>query len=348
MGVFLLAGVVLLALGLFLIGNENSLFSHKFHVYAYFENLGGLTSGSQVEVSGLNAGSVSDIQVPHQSPPRFRVTLKIDSKFHPLVRQNSVASIASQGMVGNQYVEIDPGKSPGPACDGCTIQTKEPTSLSDLLNQASGVMRTLNSTLAKAGSAAQHANQAIATFDARGREGITGPEHLRQTIANAQRAANNVAEDTEALKHNFFLRGFFKRRGFYSLGQMSAEQYRKSDFIKEKKARRVWLPADKLFRREHGTEQLTEEGHRALDQAMSDFVAYLPNRPLMVEGYSDHGSPAEEYRDSEERASLVRDYLMTRFELKPEFAGAMPLSDMPPEKSGQTTWDGVCLVLLLK
>jgi hypothetical protein len=348
-GVFLIGGLVLFGVGLFLIGSQNNLFSHNFKVYAYFTNVSGLTSGAQVHVSGLNAGSVTDIHVPNQVPPRFRMTLSINSKFRPLVRQNSVATIASQGMVGDQFVEINPGKYPGAECvSGCTIQSTEPTNLSDLLNQASGVMKTLNDTLASAGRVANHANQALATFDARGRGGITGPEHLRETIVDAQRAANNVAEDTEALKHNFFLRGFFKHRGFYSLAEMSDEQYRKSDFVKEKKSKRVWVPAAELFSHRGGHDELTKEGRAKLDSAMSEFLSYLPNQPLMVEGYSDTGSQAAEYDESAERANLVRDYLMDRFHLKPEFTGAMPLSDMPPDQTDRTTWDGVCLVILTK
>ena len=125
-----------------------------------------------------------------------------------------------------------------------------------------------------------------------------------------------------------------------------AEQYRKSDFVKEKKSKRVWLAADKLFTDAHGKEELTEEGKKALDMAMSDFTSYLPNKPLMVEGYADRGSPAEEYRKSEQRAELVRDYLASRFQLKPQYTGTMPLSDSPPEQSGQSNWDGVSLVIL--
>lgn len=53
-----------MALGLFLIGSETSLFSRHFHVYAYFQNLNGLSTETRVNVSGLNAGSVSAIRFP--------------------------------------------------------------------------------------------------------------------------------------------------------------------------------------------------------------------------------------------------------------------------------------------
>jgi hypothetical protein len=346
-GAFLIGGVVLFGAGLFIIGSDNSLFAHTFNAYAWFPSMSGLSTHAQVSVAGYEAGTVSEIRVPQQADGRFRVTLKIDNKFKALVRQSSVASVQTQGMVGDDFVEIDPGNPQSAACgNNCTIQSKETTSMADLMQEGKGVMETLQSTLQSARLAVQNANQALVTFDSQGKSRESGPEGLKQTVLDAQQAVTNVSEDAEALKHNFFLRGFFKRRGFYDLGEMTAEQYRKSDFVKEKKSMRVWLPANELFTLEHGQEALTESGRHRLDAAMSQFVPYLPNKPLMVEGYSDHGSPSDEYRKSEQRAGLVRDYLMSRFSLKPQNTGAMPLSNIPPERTGKQSWDGIALVVL--
>lgn len=346
-GVFLIGGVVLFSVGLFTIGSEDNLFARTFTVYAWFAKLNGLTTDAQVQVSGYNAGTVSDIRVPQEPGGKFRVTLKVDQKFRPLIRQNSVASVQSQGMVGGQFVEIDGGSAESAVCSkACSIQSKEATSMSDLMPEGQGVMAALQSTLHSAGSVARNANQAISAFNSRSKTGETGPQGLQQTVLNAQQATANVAEDADALKHNFFLRGFFKHRGFYDLAEMSADQYRKSDFVKEKKSRRVWLPADKLFEKANGKEELSAEGRRELDNAMSQFVSYLPNKPLMVEGYSNHGAPSEEYLVSEQRATIVREYLIAHFQLKPDYTGAMPLSDSPPEKTGKQSWDGISLVVL--
>ncbi|HKD04523.1 MAG TPA: MlaD family protein [Bryobacteraceae bacterium] len=346
-GVFLIGGLVLFGVGLFMIGRQSNLFAHTFKVYAWFSKMGGLTVDAQAHLSGFDAGTVSEILIPRQPDGKFRVTLKIDEKFRPLIRESSVASIQSQGMVGDQFVEVDPGDPAAAVCKkDCTIQSKETTSMSDLVQEGKGVMDAMQSTLHKAGDVAQNANDALSTFNARGKAGESGAEGMKQTVLDAQRAANNVAEDADALKHNFFLRGFFKRRGFYDLGEMTADQYRKSDFVKEKKSARVWLPAAELFSNSHGREELTTEGRRQLDNAMSQFVSYLPNKPVMVEGYSSHGAPSEEYLKSDQRASIVREYLIDRFQLKPQNTGLMPLSDSPPEKTGKESWDGISLVVL--
>lgn len=120
-GAFLIGGVVLFGVGLFMIGSESSLFAHTFIAYAWFSKMSGLSAHAQVHVAGYNAGTVSDIQVPQRPDGKFRVTLKIDNKFKALIRQSSVASVQTQGMVGDEFVEIDPGNPQSAACgNNCT------------------------------------------------------------------------------------------------------------------------------------------------------------------------------------------------------------------------------------
>jgi outer membrane protein OmpA-like peptidoglycan-associated protein len=79
---------------------------------------------------------------------------------------------------------------------------------------------------------------------------------------------------------------------------------------------------------------------------MSSFVGNLPNSPIVVEGYSDQGSPAQQFRDSQQRAAVVQEYLQGRFQLNPKLVGSIPLGASPPESTGKADWSGVALVLL--
>ena len=161
-GIFLIGGLILFGVGLFMIGRPSNLFAHTFKVYAWFSKMSGLTVDAQAHLSGYNAGTVSEILIPREPNGKFRVTLKIDEKFRPLIRESSVASIQSQGMVGDQFIEIDPGDAAAAECSkDCTIQSKETTSMSDLVQEGKGVMDALQSTLHKAGDVAQNANQAL-------------------------------------------------------------------------------------------------------------------------------------------------------------------------------------------
>jgi phospholipid/cholesterol/gamma-HCH transport system substrate-binding protein len=210
----------------------------------------------------------------------------------------------------------------------------------DLLGRAEAVLENTR-------QATQQLNQAVTAFLASGPGGENAAADLRQAIADARQSMSNLADDTEAIKHNFFLRGFFKKRGFFNLNQMTPEQYRSSKFLNRHSSERVWLNGNELFvTRPDGTEDLSKQGQQHINEALSAFVPYLPNSPVMVEGYSTEGLPSERFRRASARAAKVRSYLENRFGLNPNLTGVMPMSDSPPRGTGKTVWDGIALVLI--
>jgi len=66
----------------------------------------------------------------------------------------------------------------------------------------------------------------------------------------------------------------------------------------------------------------------------------------VVEGYSNAGDPSQRYLVSRERAEAASQYIESRFHLKPDRVGIMPLGDRPPQKTGRKEWNGLCLVLV--
>jgi phospholipid/cholesterol/gamma-HCH transport system substrate-binding protein len=203
----------------------------------------------------------------------------------------------------------------------------------------------VHSTLENAKDMSHHMNQAVGTFLSPGNGKENTAEVLRDAAQGAQNATTNLADDTEAIKHNFFLRGFFNRRGFYDLQTLTPEKYASTEFVKKPRAR-VWIPAPGLFdTRPDGSQALSQVGPSIIDQYMSELVPYLPNNPIVVEGYSNTGAPDQQYLISRQRAEEVSRYLQTHFQLSPERVGAMPLGDHP--LAGKRTWDGVCLVLVV-
>jgi hypothetical protein len=62
----------------------------------------------------------------------------------------------------------------------------------------------------------------------------------------------------------------------------------------------------------------------------------------MIEGYASQGSLDEIYVRSQERATLVKKYLVRKFQLDDGYVGAMPISSATPDRQN---WDGVSLVL---
>jgi phospholipid/cholesterol/gamma-HCH transport system substrate-binding protein len=147
-GVFLLGGIALFAAGLFLIGDRRGLFAQNFEVLAEFSELAGLENGATVRVAGLDAGEVVQIHVPASPTAKFRVRARIREELHGVVRSDSVASIQTQGLVGNKFLQIEGGTDQAPrAPDGSTILSREPFDLEDVLRQMSETLTLVTDTV---------------------------------------------------------------------------------------------------------------------------------------------------------------------------------------------------------
>ena len=144
-GAFVIGGLALFAVGLFMIGNRRMLFQDSFEVYAEFLKIAGLESGATVRVAGLDAGEVVSIHVPKGPTLPFRVRLRVREDLRPLIRLDSVASIQNDGLVGNKFVQVEAGTDQSPiAPEGGTIRSREPFDLADVLQRMSDTIDTVN------------------------------------------------------------------------------------------------------------------------------------------------------------------------------------------------------------
>jgi phospholipid/cholesterol/gamma-HCH transport system substrate-binding protein len=174
-----------------------------------------------------------------------------------------------------------------------------------------------------------------------GGEGIAGD--MRATLGSTREAMADLAENLEALKHSFFFRGFFKDRGFYDLGSLSPAEYQSKQFEKNVTKERAWVPQDELFIvKANGSEELSDAGRKKLDAMIANFLRFTKDRAVIVEGYAAAGTLDEQFLRSRERATTVRDYLIKKFTLSPDYVGVMPMGAVVGYQ------DGIALVLLKK
>jgi phospholipid/cholesterol/gamma-HCH transport system substrate-binding protein len=179
--------------------------------------------------------------------------------------------------------------------------------------------------------------------------GVTAGQNINQSLSNINAATGNMAEDTEALKHNFFFKGFFNHRGYYTLSSLSPQEYRSSKLFGSTHSPRVWLQADALFQHgPHGGEELSPDGERSIDAAVASLGDSLFKDPIVIEGYSDAPAPADAMSRSYARAQLVRGYLEARYPFTAKNVGVMPLSATPPPGMEHDRWSGVCLLVAEK
>src|SRR5262245_50531486 len=140
-GFFVVGGLVLFGLGMFLIGDRHQVFARHAEYFSEFVNLAGLANGAKVRVAGMDAGQVVAIGVPDSPSSRFRVKWRIDEKLRGLVRTDSVATIGTEGVVGGTFLAVRPGSAGSVEAEVlATIPSKEPTELSDLVSRGAAIL----------------------------------------------------------------------------------------------------------------------------------------------------------------------------------------------------------------
>src|SRR5882724_9744043 len=151
-GLFVLGGLALFAVGMFIIGDQHQVFARHIEYYSDFVNLAGLPNAAKVRVGGMDAGQVLAIDVPDSPSSRFRVKWRIDAKFRGVVRADSVATIGTEGVVGGAFLAVRPGSAQAnQAAALATIPSKEPTEISELLERGSGLLNDAQGMLKEVG-----------------------------------------------------------------------------------------------------------------------------------------------------------------------------------------------------
>lgn len=141
LGIFIFIGSTLLVLGIFLLGNKDQLFASTFTVKAYFTNIEGLRNGASVRFGGIDVGAVKEIKIVDDQSGRVEVSLRLKSDIKRFIRENSTASIETEGLVGNKVVLITMGNENfKPIEDGGIIQSKEPLGFAAVIEETQGIL----------------------------------------------------------------------------------------------------------------------------------------------------------------------------------------------------------------
>jgi phospholipid/cholesterol/gamma-HCH transport system substrate-binding protein len=210
-----------------------------------------------------------------------------------------------------------------------------------------GTLATLNSALSNIDSTSRQLNQTITEFAGPDEQGVSAGVNLRESLSNTNAATANMVDETEALKHNFILRGFFKRRGYYNLTHIAPDKYRTDSLFTSPASSRSWLSAEQLFvKGPSGLEQIAPAGKALLNSSLAQYGDSIVASPIIVEGYWGGNDPADQLILSRSRAILVRRYLQYQFQLDSGHLGAVPLKNLPPNGLDHSHWDGVCIVVL--
>jgi len=146
-GLFVVIGGIIIILIILALGQRSHLFTRQYSLTASFENAGGLISGASVRVAGVNAGTVRRIQIVREpsGEAKVQLALSLGKAYQGDIRDDSVATIRSLGLLGDKYVEITLGsESAPPLPDGATIKTQDTVDYYQVADEARETFRRAN------------------------------------------------------------------------------------------------------------------------------------------------------------------------------------------------------------
>ncbi len=322
LGAFIIGTLAILVLGVFIIGGKQYLFSSTYQLKAQFDNVVGLDAGGDVRVGGVHSGTVRSIVLPHKPGENVTVVMDLGRSTHEIIKQDSVATIETEGLLGNQYLAISFG-SAGKAevRDGDTIASQPPLEMSDLFKKTSGILDTSQQAIQNATRATANLDSITAKIDhGQGTVGALVNDRqlysnlaqttsaMHDTMTQAQAGATGFNENMEALKHNFLLRGYFKSRGYTDSTELA--KYEIERLPQSAPTKEFTYSAKQLFDK-HDSAKLKNQ------KVLNAGGEFLANNQfgfaVIVVSAGMEGDTQKDLVLTEARAMVVREYLVENF-----------------------------------
>lgn len=227
LGLFVTGGVILLVLGLFYVGKQKNLFDASFQLNAVFKNVSGLTTGNNVRFGGINIGTVERIGLITDTSVMVTMTIKKDVQ--QFIHQNAIAGIGSEGLMGDRVVTIVPGKLTAPSVkEGATLLTVPPIDTDEImagLKTSADNAAIITSQLAEVAYKVNNGHGVLSRLLSDSSLG----NNLNTTVVNLKKGSAGLKDNMEAAKHNFLLRGYFKKK------KRAEEKKKKAEMATDKK-----------------------------------------------------------------------------------------------------------------
>jgi len=322
LGIFIVGALALLAGGVFLIGSREYLFRPTYQLKTQFDNVAGLAAGADVQVGGVHSGTVRSIDLPHKPGDKVTVVMDLDSTTHEIIKRDSVASIETEGLLGNQYMAISFGSpGQGEVKNGDTIHSLAPLIMSDMLKKASGILDSSQQAVVNATVATEHLKSISAKID--NGQGTVGElindkqlyanleqttSGLNTTVTQAQAGVTDFKENMEALKHNFLLSGYFKKRGYDDTADLGANEI--SALPQGTPSKEFTFSAKQLF---DSRDSAKLKNQKSLNPG-GEFLAKNDFGVAVIQVSA--GSAGDSKKDTvltQARAMVIRDYLVQHF-----------------------------------
>ncbi len=201
LGVFVLLGLVGLVALLYFIGANQNLFGKRFPLQVTFKNVSGLRVGNNIRFVGIDIGTVKKIVILNDTA--VNVHMNIDEKIAPFIKQNDVANIGTDGLMGNKVVNIEPGPPGSPRVEkNGTLKPREVLDMDALMRTLDVTNRNVARMSEDLVTIVQRVSKSVAIWEIL--EDPSLPAHIRSTLVNVRQAserANLLAGEFQQIVH---------------------------------------------------------------------------------------------------------------------------------------------------
>lgn len=251
LGMFVIIGLILFVIAIYFVGKQQNLFGETFHLKSKFKTVSGLKVGNNVRFSGINVGTVSEIELITDST--VVVSLLMEKDVQKFIKKDAIASIGSDGLVGDKVLTVSPGTSSQEMVkDNDFIKSKTAVEVEEIMNSVKKALDNVGvitnqlaqfsysinngkgtlSKLLKDEKFANSLQNTIANIEVSTKEfskfttsmnsgkgvlpKLVHDEELGikldSTMSNLELGTKGLSENMEAAKHNFLLRGYFRKK----------------------------------------------------------------------------------------------------------------------------------------
>lgn len=211
LGMFVILGLLMLFVAIYFIGANQNLFGSTFNLKTKFKNVGGLEIGNNVRFSGINVGTVRNIEFVSDSS--VVVEFAIKDEVRKYIKTDAMASIGSDGLMGDKVLTISPGtESKQMVKNNDLIASSASVEIEDLMK---GLKRSIDNAaiitdeLAVFTTKMNNKNSVLSKL-------VTDDKlaaSIDKSLKNVEKATNEINNEiVPAAKNNFLLRGYFKKK----------------------------------------------------------------------------------------------------------------------------------------
>jgi phospholipid/cholesterol/gamma-HCH transport system substrate-binding protein len=148
-GLFILVGLFVLAVGIFYV-TAPGFVGPKYRLRTYLPEVSQLAAGAPVRIDGVEVGNVETIRLVPRTPGQvadknrnIEVVMRIDRRYQNYILTDSAASLVTEGLLGNRYVNITRGVTGVPLKEGQEVKGTEEKAIKEVVERSAELLGNL-------------------------------------------------------------------------------------------------------------------------------------------------------------------------------------------------------------